>query len=52
LNLDISKAKSYLKWFPTWDAEKAIEETVDWYKEYRKKDPYRICVNQIEEFYA
>jgi CDP-glucose 4,6-dehydratase len=50
LSLDISKAKSYLKWIPLWDTEKAIEQTVDWYKEYKKKDPYRICVNQIEEF--
>ena len=52
LSLDISKAKSYLKWIPLWDTEKAIEKTVDWYKEYRKKDPYRICVNQIEEFHS
>jgi len=52
LSLDISKAKSYLKWFPVWDTEKAIEKTVEWYKEYRKRDPYRICVDQIEEFHA
>lgn len=52
LSLDISKANSYLKWFPVWDTEKAIEKTVDWYKEYKKKDPYRICVGQIEEFQA
>ncbi len=52
LSVDISKAKSYLKWFPVWDIEKAIEKTVDWYKEYKKKDPYRICMNQIEEFNA
>jgi CDP-glucose 4,6-dehydratase len=52
LRLDISKAKSYLKWFPVWDTEKAIEQTVDWYKEYKKKHPYRICINQIEEFHA
>ena len=50
LSLDISKAKSYLKWFPLWNIDKAIEKTVDWYKEYKKKDPYRICVKQIEEF--
>ena len=52
LSLDISKANSYLKLVPVWDTEKAIEKTVDWYKEYKKKDPYRICVNQIEEFQA
>lgn len=52
LSLDISKAKSYLKWFPVWNIDKTIEKTVDWYKEYKKKDPYRICVDQIEEFQA
>jgi CDP-glucose 4,6-dehydratase len=52
LSLDISKANSYLKWVPVWDTEKAIEKTVDWYKKYKKKDPYRICVNQIEKFHA
>ena len=50
LNLDISKAKSYLHWFPLWTVEMAIEKTVDWYKEYEKEDPYKICVSQIEEF--
>jgi len=52
LNLDISKAKAYLQWFSVWNMEKAIEKTVQWYKNYRKEDPYRICVDQIEEFTA
>ncbi len=52
LSLDISKANSHLKWVPVWDTEKAIEKTVDWYKEYKEKDSYRICVDQIEEFSA
>lgn len=50
LSLDISKSNSYLKWFPIWNTKKAIKKTVEWYKEYRKRDPYKICVNQIEEF--
>jgi len=50
LSLDISKARSYLRWFPIWHIDQTIEKTVDWYKEYKKKDPYKICVNQIEEF--
>ena len=50
LNLDISKAKSYLHWFPVWTVEKGIKKTVDWYKEYEREDPYKICVSQIEEF--
>lgn len=50
LNLDISKSNSYLKWFPVWNIDKTVEKTIDWYKEYRKKDSYSICVTQIEEF--
>lgn len=49
LSLDISKAKSYLNWRPLWDVEKAIEKTVDWYKNYMI-NPYKICIKQIEEF--
>jgi len=50
LNLDSSKAKSYLKWFPVWDIDKTIGKSIEWYKEYEKTDPHGICVNQIEEF--
>ncbi len=50
LSLDISKAKKYLKWFPVWGIDETIDNTVYWYKEYEKRDPYKICVNQIEEF--
>jgi len=50
LSLDISKANSYLKWYPLWDTEKAIEKTIDWYKKYNQVDPYGLCVTQIEEF--
>lgn len=34
LKLDISKAKSALKWSPIWTAAEAIEETVKWYKAF------------------
>jgi len=50
LSLDISKARSYLKWGHIWNIDKTIEKTVAWYKEYKNEDSYRICVNQIEEF--
>lgn len=50
LSLDISKARSYLKWHPIWNIEKTVKKTVEWYKEYKKKNPYRICADQIEEF--
>jgi len=50
LSLDISKAKSYLKWTPVWNIEKTVEKTMDWYKEYNHKDPYEICVDQIRGY--
>jgi CDP-glucose 4,6-dehydratase len=50
LSLEISKARSCLKWIPIWNTTKAIAETVNWYKNYRKNDPYKICMDQIERF--
>lgn len=50
LSLDTSKAKACLNWFRVWDLNKTIEKTIEWYKKYKEKDPYSICVNQIEEF--
>jgi CDP-glucose 4,6-dehydratase len=32
LNLDISKAKTALGWIPRYNATKAIEKTIEWYK--------------------
>ena len=50
LSLDISKAKSYLKWSPVWDIETTIEKTVKWYKEYKWKNSYEICKSQIDQY--
>jgi CDP-glucose 4,6-dehydratase len=52
LKLDISKAKHYLKWNPTYNAEKAIEKTINWYKNYYENniDMYEYTTKQIEEF--
>ena len=50
LNLDIAKAKSYLKWMPRWNVDKTIQETIKWYKNYMKTDPYKLCQDQIVEF--
>lgn len=49
LGLDIRKAESYLNWFPVWDARTAIAQTVHWYKNYKGKDPYGICLDQINK---
>lgn len=50
LSLDISKAKSCLKWSSVWNTETTVEKTVEWYKESTRIDPYRICVKQIDEY--
>jgi len=36
LRLDISKALKELNWFPVFDAQTAIERTINWYKLYYK----------------
>ena len=50
LSLDISKAKTYLKWSPVWNSETTIQKTVEWYKEYSRVDPYQICKSQIDQY--
>lgn len=50
LNLDISKAKFKLQWQPNWNVDKAIEKTVEWYKNYNNTDVYNLCVKQINEY--
>ncbi|AJA46879.1 CDP-glucose 4,6-dehydratase [Clostridium pasteurianum DSM 525 = ATCC 6013] len=50
LNLDISKAKFNLNWKPRWNVDKAVEKTVEWYKNYNSTDVYKLCVNQINEY--
>ena len=49
LNLDISKARSCLNWDPAWKVDAAIDKAVEWYKEYKDRDPFEICVKQIRE---
>lgn len=50
LALDITKARFNLGWKPRWDIDRAIEKTVEWYKNYSSEDVYGLCVKQIEEF--
>ena len=50
LSLDISKAKTYLKWTTAWNTETTIEKTVEWYKEYKRKNPFEICLAQISNY--
>lgn len=50
LSLDCTKAKIYLNWAPKLNIEKAIEYTVDWYKNYNSKSIYDLCIKQIVEY--
>lgn len=50
LMLDISKAKFQLGWEPRMNISQCVELTVDWYKRYRSKDVYEICLQQINKY--
>ena len=53
LRLDITKARSHLHWNPQWSLDRAIEETVDWYKLwYNGKDMHAYTLAQIDTFTA
>lgn len=50
LKLDCSKAKSELKWKPTWSINNAIEKTIEWAKCYQEKGDIIKCTDtQIKE---
>ena len=52
LMLNREKAERILGWTPTYTADKAIEETVNWYKYFYegKKDLYEFTVKQIKGY--
>jgi len=51
LKLDCAKAREQLKWQPKFNAEKALEKTVEWFDVYRSGgDIRRICDSQINEY--
>ncbi len=51
LALDINKARYHLGWQPRWTAERAVKETVAWYKQYTKHSSLnRFCVSQIQSY--
>lgn len=50
LSLDCVKAKTYLKWSPKLTVEEALKFTVDWYKYFKDKDAFDLCVKQIESY--
>lgn len=52
LMLNIEKAKNVLGWEPTYTADNAIKETVEWYKHFYEKDTdmYLFTMKQIEDY--
>lgn len=52
LRLDISQSRSLLGWRPVWNAGKAIEATVEWYKAYLlgKNHVVNVMNRQFDDF--
>ena len=53
LQLDINKANSELNWFPKYNANIAIEKTIQWYKEVsfqKNEHAFNFTVQQIKEY--
>lgn len=50
LQLDITKAKERLGWFPRLNASQCAELTADWYKKYQTEDVYHLCIDEIKYF--
>jgi CDP-glucose 4,6-dehydratase len=51
LRLDITKAREQLGWRPTWDTERALERTVEWYRSQVKGgDARALTLAQIKDF--
>jgi CDP-glucose 4,6-dehydratase len=50
LRLNINKSKNLLGWKSVLKLNEGIQWTVDWYKNYSKRDCYQLCIEQIEKF--
>lgn len=53
LKLDISKARSHLKWHPVYDINGAVYKTIQWYKTYYENkniDMYEYTLKEIENY--
>ena len=52
LMLNIEKAEKVLNWTPTYDANTAIKETVEWYKHFYNQttDMYEFTMKQIKDY--
>jgi len=52
LTLNSDKANKYLNWCPTYNVEKAVEETLNWYRHFYNNDTdmYNFSISQIKNF--
>lgn len=51
LKLDISKAKHFLKWDPTWTLRASLSKIIDWHKEWLQgTDMKEYSLNEIADF--
>jgi len=56
LTLNWEKAANKLNWLPAYSWKKAVEETIDWFKEYQTRqnsaqpDMYSVCSKQIRAY--
>lgn len=51
LKLDCSKARTELQWSPTWEAQTAINKTVDWFKFYYESQKI-VSEHQLRDYIA
>ena len=54
LRLDCSKACNLLQWKPVWNAQQAIEKTMQWYKKIStgENTPREMCHEQIQAYFS
>jgi len=51
LKLDISKAKTRLKWKPVWGLERTLEKIIAWHKNWiAGRDMQSVCIAEINEY--
>ncbi|MDR2511459.1 MAG: CDP-glucose 4,6-dehydratase [Bacteroidales bacterium] len=50
LSLSIKKAETELKWKPKWNAETALKNTINWYKNEQNRNVYDLCLEQIKKY--
>lgn len=51
LKLDSTKARKHLDWRPSWNIDRALEKTAEWYKTFKeKKDLSQVTLSQIKQY--